>query len=150
MKPTKAEYQKMTQKASPPSPKGKNCAWAFMVGGLLCAIGEAECQLLTRTGMELQTARTLISCSLILLSAVLTVAQVFDNIAKHAGAGTLVPITGFANAMSSPVMEYRVEGMVLGIGPKIFSVAGSVIAYGVVASSVYGLIYYILFRIGVV
>ena len=143
MKPTKAEYQKMTKKASPPSPKAKNCAWAFMVGGLLCAIGEAECQLLTLTGMELQTARTLTSCSLILLSAILTVAQVFDNIAKHAGAGTLVPITGFANAVVSPAIEFKTEGFVLGVGAKMFTIAGPVIVYGTVASVVYGIIYWI-------
>ena len=143
MKPTKTEYQKMTKKASPPSPKGKNCAWAFMVGGLLCAIGEAECQLLTRTGMELQTARTLTSCSLILLSAILTVAQVFDNIAKHAGAGTLVPITGFANAVVSPAIEFKTEGFVLGVGAKMFTIAGPVVVYGTVASVVYGIIYWI-------
>ena len=144
MKPTKAEYQKMTQKASPPSPKGKNCAWAFMVGGLLCAIGEAECQLLTLSGMELQTARTLTSCSLILLSAVLTVAQVFDNIAKHAGAGTLVPITGFANAVVSPAIEFKTEGFVLGVGAKMFTIAGPVIVYGTVASVVYGVVLWVL------
>ena len=143
MKPTKAEYQKMTKQASPPSPKGKNCAWAFMVGGLLCAIGETECQLLTLTGMELQTARTLTSCSLILLSAILTVAQVFDNIAKHAGAGTLVPITGFANAVVSPAIEFKTEGFVLGVGAKMFTIAGPVIVYGTVASVVYGIIYWI-------
>ena len=143
MKPTKAEYQKMTKKASPPSPKAKNCAWAFMVGGLLCAIGEAECQLLTLTGMELQTARTLTSCSLILLSAILTVAQVFDNIAKHAGAGTLVPITGFANAVVSPAIEFKTEGFILGVGAKMFTIAGPVIVYGTVASVVYGVVYWI-------
>ena len=140
MKPTKAEYQKMTQKASPPSPKGKNCLWAFMVGGLLCAIGEAECQLLTMTGMELTTARTLTSCSLILLSAVLTVAQVFDNIAKHAGAGTLVPITGFANAVVSPAIDFKSEGFIAGMAARMFTVAGPVIVFGTAASVVYGII----------
>ena len=144
MKPTKAEYQKMTKKASPPSPKGKNCALAFMVGGLLCAIGEAECQLLTLSGMELQTARTLTSCSLILLSAILTVAQVFDNIAKHAGAGTLGPITGFANAVVSPAIEFKTEGFVLGVGAKMFTIAGPVIVYGTVASVVYGVVLWVM------
>ena len=142
MKPTKAEYQKMTKKAAPPSPKGKNCAWAFMVGGLLCAIGEAECQLLVLTGMELQMARTLTSCSLILLAAVLTVAQVFDNIAKHAGAGTLVPITGFANAVVAPAIDNKAEGLVPGLGAQVFVIAGPVILYGTLASALYGLIYY--------
>ena len=143
MKPTKAEYQKMTQKASPPSPKWKNCLWAFVVGGLLCALGEVECQLLVMAGMELQQARTLTSCSLILLAAILTVAQVFDDIAKHAGAGTLVPITGFANAVVSPAIEFKTEGFVLGVGAKMFTIAGPVIVYGTVASVVYGFIYWI-------
>ena len=143
MKPTKAQYEQMTKKASPPSPNGKNCVWAFMVGGLLCAAAEVECQALTMAGMELQQARTLTSCSLILLAAVLTVAQVFDNIAKHAGAGTLVPITGFANAVVSPAIEFKSEGFVLGVGAKIFTIAGPVIVYGTVASVVYGVIYWI-------
>ena len=143
MKPSEKEYRQMTKKASPPSPKMKNCAWAFMVGGLLCAMGEAECQLLTLSGMELQTARTLTSCSLILLAAVLTVAQVFDNIAKHAGAGTLVPITGFANAVVSPAIEFKSEGFILGVGAKMFTIAGPVIVYGTVASVVYGVVYWV-------
>ena len=144
MKPTKAQYEQMTKKASPPSPNGKNCVWAFMVGGLLCAAAEVECQALTMAGMELQQARTLTSCSLILLAAVLTVAQVFDNLAKHAGAGTLVPITGFANAVVSPAIEFKSEGFVLGVGAKMFTIAGPVIVYGTVASVVYGIIYWVM------
>ena len=143
MKPTKAQYEQMTKKASPPSPKVKNCVWAFMVGGFLCAAAEVECQVLVGTGMELQQARTLTSCSLILLAAVLTVLQVFDNIAKHAGAGTLVPITGFANAVVSPAIEFKSEGFILGVGAKMFIIAGPVIVYGTVASVVYGIIYWI-------
>ena len=143
MKPTKAEYQKMTKKAAPPSPKLKNCVWAFCVGGFLCAAGEAECQALVMTGMELTMARTLTSCSLILLAAVLTVAQVFDNVAKHAGAGTLVPITGFANAVVSPAIEFKSEGFILGVGAKMFTIAGPVIVYGTVSSVVYGVIYWV-------
>lgn len=144
MKPTKKEYEKMTQKASPPSPNGKNCVWAFCVGGLLCAAAEAECQALTMTGMELQMARTLTSCSLILLAAVLTVAQVFDNIAKHAGAGTLVPITGFANSVVSPAIEFKSEGYVLGMAAKMFQIAGPVIVYGTVAAVLYGVVYWVI------
>ena len=144
MKPTKAQYEQMTKKASPPSPKGKNVLWAFSVGGLLCAAGEAECQLLVGAGMELQMARTLTSCSLILLAAVLTVAQVFDNIAKHAGAGTLVPITGFANAVVSPAIEFKSEGFILGVGAKMFTIAGPVIVYGTVASVVYGIVLWVM------
>ena len=144
MKPNKAQYQQMVEKTSPPSPKWKNSLWAFAVGGLLCAAGEAECQLLVGTGMELQTARTLTSCSLILLAAVLTVAQVFDNIAKHAGAGTLVPITGFANAVVSPAIEFKSEGFILGVGAKMFTIAGPVIVYGTVASVVYGVVLWVM------
>ncbi|MBR5524586.1 MAG: SpoVA/SpoVAEb family sporulation membrane protein, partial [Clostridia bacterium] len=103
---TEKEYQQMSKKASPGSPVGKNCALAFLVGGLLCALAEVECQLLVMIGTELTVARTLSSCSLILLSAVLTAFQVFDNIAKHAGAGTLVPITGFANSVVAPAIEF--------------------------------------------
>ena len=144
MKPTKAQYQQMVKKASPPSPKGKNCLWAFAVGGLLCAAAEVECQALTMAGIELQMARTLTSCSLILLAAILTVAQVFDNIAKHAGAGTLVPITGFANAVVSPAIEFKSEGFVLGVGAKMFTIAGPVIVYGTVASVVYGVVLWVM------
>ena len=143
MKPTKEQYKQMVKQASPPSPKGKNGLWAFLVGGFLCGVGEIECQVLTMTGMERQMASTLTSCSLILLAAVLTVAQVFDNIAKHAGAGTLVPITGFANAVVSPAIEFKSEGFVLGTGAKMFTIAGPVIVYGTVASVVYGIIYWI-------
>ena len=143
MKPTEKEYKQMTQKASPPSPKGKNGLWAFGVGGLLCAAAEVECQLLVMAGMELQQARTLTSCSLILLAAILTVAQVFDNIAKHAGAGTLVPITGFANSVVSPAIEFKSENWINGVGSKMFIIAGPVIVYGVAASVVYGFIYWL-------
>ena len=142
MKPTEKEYQQMTEKASPPSPKVKNCVWAFLVGGLLCAVGEMECQMLVNMGLERQMAATLTSCLLILLAAVLTVAQVFDDIAKHAGAGTLVPITGFANSVVSPAIEFKSEGYVLGVGAKMFTIAGPVIVYGTVASVVYGVVYW--------
>ena len=143
MKPTKTQYEQMTKKAAPPSPKGKNGLWAFGVGGLLCAAGEAECQLLVGAGVELTMARTLTSCTLILLAAVLTVAQVFDNVAKHAGAGTLVPITGFANAVVSPAIEFKSEGFILGTGAKMFTIAGPVIVYGTVASVVYGVVLWV-------
>ena len=140
---TEKEYQQMSKKASPGSPVGKNCALAFLVGGLLCALAEVECQLLVRVGTELTVARTLSSCSLILLSAVLTAFQVFDNIAKHAGAGTLVPITGFANSVVAPAIEFKSEGFILGLGAKMFTIAGPVIVYGTVARVVYGVIYWV-------
>ena len=143
MERTKKQYDEMVKKASPASPTAKNCLWAFGVGGFLCAWGEVAYQFIAATGMEDKTARMLASSTLIALAAALTVAQVFDNIAKHAGAGTLVPITGFANAVVSPAIEFKTEGFVLGVGAKMFIIAGPVIVYGTVASVVYGIIYWI-------
>ena len=138
------QYGKMVKKASPASPTVKNCLWAFGVGGLLCGLGETAYQLIAMTGMEEKMARMLASGTLILLAAALTVAQVFDNIAKRAGAGTLVPITGFANSVVSPAIEFKSEGFVLGVGAKMFTIAGPVIVYGTVASVVYGVIYWVM------
>ena len=143
MSANKNQYQQKIEKASPKSPKVKNGLWAFCVGGGLCALGEMAYQWMVMAGMAEKTARTLASCELILLAAVLTVAQVFDDLAKHAGAGTLVPITGFANAVVSPAIEFKTEGYVLGVGAKIFTIAGPVIVYGTVASVVYGIVYWI-------
>ncbi len=140
----KQQYDKMVKKAAPGSPVLKNCLWAFGVGGLLCGLGEMAYQLIAMTGMEEKMARMLASGTLILLAAALTVAQVFDNIAKRAGAGTLVPITGFANAVVSPAIEFKSEGFVLGVGAKMFTIAGPVIVFGTVASVVYGLIYWLM------
>ena len=139
----KQQYGEMVKQASPGSPVLKNCLWAFVVGGVLCALGEVAYQLIAMGGMEQKTARMLASASLILLAAALTVAQVFDNVAKHAGAGTLVPITGFANAVVSPAIEFKTEGFVLGVGANMFKIAGPVIVYGTVASVVYGVVYWI-------
>ncbi len=137
------EYQQMTKKASPGSPVLKDCTKAFLVGGLICAIGEALYQLYAMGGVEDKIARMLASSSLILAAVILTGFQVFDNIAKHAGAGTIVPITGFANSVVSPAIEFKAEGFVLGMAAKMFSIAGPVIVYGVSASVVYGVIYWI-------
>jgi len=143
MKPDKQAYQQMIQGVSRPSPKLKNCLWAFAVGGLLCAVGEMAYQWMAIGGVEDKTARMLASVSLMVLSAVTTVAGVFDKVAKHAGAGTLVPITGFANSVVSPAIEFKTEGLILGTAAKMFTIAGPVIVYGVSASVVYGLIYWI-------
>ena len=137
------EYQQMTKNASPNSPVLKDCLNAFLVGGLLCVLGEVVFQLVQRAGLNEQNARLTASVSLIFLAVVLTGLQVFDNIAKHAGAGTLVPITGFANAVVAPAIEFKAEGYVLGMGAKMFIIAGPVIVYGTVASAVYGVIYWI-------
>lgn len=138
------EYQQMTKAASPNSPVLKDCLKAFLVGGLLCALGETIFQLVQRAGLNEQNARLTASVSLIFLAVVLTGFQVFDNIAKHAGAGTLVPITGFANSVVSPALEFKTEGLITGLPAKIFSIAGPVIVYGVGASVVYGVIYWLM------
>lgn len=144
------DYQQLVWAHTPKKPLWQGCFGAFVIGGAICVFGEALKELYLYFGMEEKSAAIWESVSLIFLSVLLTGIGVYDKLSRVGGAGTLVPITGFANAMSSPVLEFRVEGMVLGIGPKIFSVAGSVIAYGVAASVLYGLIYFILYQIGVV
>ena len=139
----KQEYQKLVSEKAPNSPILKDCLWAFFVGGFICALGQFLLEGYKMSELELESAKTLVSVTLIFISAALTAMGVFDKIAKHAGAGTLVPITGFANAVVSPAIEYRAEGYVLGVGAKMFTIAGPVIVYGVTASVVYGLIYWI-------
>ncbi len=134
----------MNKKAVPKSPVIKDCILAFLVGGLLCAMGQAVTDMMTRAGAEIKDARLLGSLSLIALSIVLTGLNVYDNIAKRAGAGTLVPITGFANAIAAPAIEFKSEGYVLGLGAKMFTIAGPVLVYGITASVVYGLALQIL------
>ena len=136
------EYDKMTKKASPPSPKIKNMLCAFLIGGTICTIGETFGLLYTKIGLKEDTVKILIPVSLIVLAAILTGIGVFDKIAKHAGAGTLVPITGFANAVVSAGLEYTTDGKIYGTGAKMFTIAGPVIVYGCGAASVFGLIYY--------
>ncbi len=136
------EYQKMTDKASPPSPKIKNSVCAFLVGGLICTIGEALNMLYTYFEIDKEVTATLVSVSLIVIAAALTGIGVFDKIARHAGAGTLVPITGFANAVVSSGLEYTTDGKIYGTGAKMFTIAGPVIVYGCGAASIFGLIYY--------
>lgn len=141
---TGQEYQQMNKKVAPKSPVLKDCFLAFLVGGLLCAAGQAVADVMLRTGMEIKDARLLGSLSLIALSIVLTGLNVYDNIAKHAGAGTLVPITGFANAIAAPAIEFKSEGYVLGLGAKMFTIAGPVLVYGITASVLYGMVLKIL------
>lgn len=141
---SKEEYKKITAKHSPKSPKIKDCIWAFCVGGLICVIGELLFYALTYFKIEKKTAEILVPIILIFISSFLTAIRVFPKIAKHAGAGTLIPITGFANAVVSPAIEFKNEGYILGVGSKIFAVAGPVILYGTVASILYGIIYYFL------
>ena len=140
---TNEEYGKLVKELSPKSPIVKNCIYAFCVGGLICTIGQLIMNGYTALGLSEQDAGTATSMTLVALSALLTGLSVYDDIAKHAGAGTLVPITGFANAVSSAAIEFKTEGFVLGVGAKMFTIAGPVIVYGVSASVVYGLIYWI-------
>ena len=143
MKVSKKQYDKMVKKASPPSPKIKNFVLAYTIGGLICVIGQLFKELYVYLGLSENVVKMLVPVTLIFLAAVLTAFKVFDNIAKFAGAGTLVPITGFANAVVSPAIEYKKEGFVLGVGANMFKIAGPVIVYGTVASVVYGVIYWI-------
>ena len=140
---TEKEYAKLVKDISPKSPLWKDCLWAFLIGGLICTIGQLIMNGYLALGMEKEEAGTAMSMTLVALSALLTGLSLYDNIAKHAGAGTLVPITGFANAVSSAAIEFKTEGFILGVGAKIFTIAGPVIVYGVAASVVYGLIYWV-------
>lgn len=143
MLPDKKKYSEMTKKASPPSPKVKDFIWAYCVGGAICVIGQLLNELYTNIGLSEKVVKMAVPVSIIFLAALLTGIGVFDKIAKRAGAGTLVPITGFANAVVSPAIEFKNEGFVLGVGAKIFTIAGPVIMYGTVASVIYGFIYWI-------
>jgi stage V sporulation protein AC len=146
MEMTKEEYRKLAQKHSPPSPLWKNMLWAFLVGGLICAIGQAFGNMYQSLGLSQLDASTATSMTLIFLGALLTGLNVYDSIAKRAGAGTLVPITGFANSIVSPALEFKSEGYVLGMSAKMFSIAGPVLVFGFSASILYGLILW-LFRL---
>ena len=140
---TEKAYQELVKKMQPKSPILKDCFHAFWVGGLICAIGQAFIHLYTYLGLEKQDASAAASMTLVVIAALLTGLSVFDDIAKYAGAGTMVPITGFANSVAAPAVEFKTEGLVLGVGAKMFTIAGPVIVYGTVASVVYGLIYWI-------
>lgn len=141
------EYDKMVKKSSPNSPIWLNCLKAFLIGGAICCLGQFILYLYTMFGLETDIAKTLVSITLIVLTAILTGIGVFDKIAKHAGAGTIVPITGFANSVVSPALEFKSEGFIMGTGASIFKIAGPVILYGTTAASIYGLIYFIVERV---
>ncbi len=140
---TKKDYQSYVDKKSPNSPIVKNCFNAFLVGGSICAIGQLIWEVCKSNGLETQTCTTIVSILLIFLSAFLTALNFFNRIGKFAGAGSLVPITGFANSIVSPAMEYKSEGYVMGVGAKMFIVAGPVLVYGISASIIVGIIYMI-------
>ena len=138
------EYNQVVKKLSPPSPKIKDFIWAYCVGGLICVMGQLFMELYAYLGFSEKVVKMAVPVTLIFISALLTGLKIFDKIAKRAGAGTLVPITGFANAVVSPAIEFKAEGYVLGVGANMFKIAGPVIVYGTVASVIYGIICYIL------
>jgi len=140
---TEREYGKLVAEAAPKSPMWKDCLSAFLIGGLICLLGQVAMNCYSALGLEEKDASTAASMSLVALSALLTGLSLYDNIAKCAGAGTLVPITGFANAIAAPAIEFKTEGFILGVGAKMFTIAGPVIVYGTVASVIYGIIYWI-------
>lgn len=140
---TKAEYNDYVKKKSPNTTLFKNMANAFWVGGVICVIGQGIKALLLARGLGEMASAALTSAALIFLGALLTGLNVYDQIAKHAGAGTLVPITGFANSIVAPAMEFKSEGYIMGIGTKMFAIAGPVLVYGVVSSVVVGIIYFV-------
>ena len=140
---TEKEYGKLVDSLAPRSPVWKDCFNAFWIGGLICTLGQLIINGYTALGLDKTDAGTATSMTLVTLSALLTGLSLYDDIAKHAGAGTLVPITGFANSIAAPAVEFKTEGFILGVGAKIFQIAGPVIVYGVSASVVYGIIYWI-------
>lgn len=143
---TGGEYEKMTKKASPPSNKIKNGLLAFVIGGIICTIGEGLGIICEKIGTDADDIKTLIPVTLIVITAIMTALGVFDKIAYFAGAGTIVPITGFANSIVSPAMEHSSEGKILGTGANMFKIAGPVIAYGTFAAVIYGVVYYIFLK----
>ena len=140
---TEKQYARLVNDLAPKSPKMKDYLNAFWIGGAICLVGQAFMNWYQSMNLDEKAAGTAVSMTLVALSALLTGLSLYDNIAKYGGAGTLVPITGFANAISAPAVEFKTEGMVLGVGGKMFQIAGPVIVYGVSASVVYGLIYWI-------
>lgn len=144
MKTDKNKYSKMVKERSPGSHVAKNCRWAFCIGGAICVLGEALYAFYKSRGFIISDARLLASVTLVAISAFLTATGKYGKLAKRAGAGTLVPITGFANAVVSPAMEFKAEGMITGVGAKMFIIAGPVIVYGAAASIIYGLFLYFI------
>lgn len=138
----KNEYSVLVKRLSPPSPNFKNFIWAYAVGGFICVIGQLLNEMYSYFGLFEKQIKMAVPVTLIFIAAFLTGLKLFDKIAKRAGAGTLVPITGFANAVVSPAIEFKSEGWVLGLGANMFKIAGPVIVYGTIASVIYGVIYW--------
>lgn len=142
------EYGELVKRHSPPSAMYRTLPLAFAIGGGICVLGEALLNMFAYLGLDEETAGMWTSITLIFLSALLTGLKLYDRIAQYAGAGTLVPITGFANSVVSPALDFKSEGFVLGLGAKMFVIAGPVIVYGISASIVYGVIYYFVSTFG--
>lgn len=140
---SKSEYGEMANRASGSSPKLLNSIKAFLFGGTICCFGQALNELFRMAGLSGDDIKIATPCVVIIITAILTGIGVFDKIARHAGAGTIVPITGFANSVVSPALEFKQEGMVLGTAAQMFTIAGPVIVYGTASSFIYGLIIYI-------
>ena len=137
---TPQTYQEYVNQKSPNSPILKNCFNAFWVGGLICSIGQIIFEFCQYQGLDQTSASTVVSIVLIGITAILTGINIFNRIGKFAGAGTFVPITGFANSIVSPAIEYKSEGYVIGVGAKMFTVAGPVLVFGISASVLIGMI----------
>ena len=141
---TERQYARLVSEMAPKSPVWKDCINAFWIGGLICTIGQLFINAYTALGLEKTDAGTAASMTMVAIGAFLTGLGIYCRFAKLAGGGTLVPITGFANSVVAPALEYKAEGFILGVGAKMFTIAGPVIVYGVSASVVYGLIYWIM------
>ena len=141
---SKKGKKKLIGEMSPSSPIFKNTALAFLFGGSICALGEALRRLFITLGAAEDMAVTYVALSIITVAAILTALGIFDSIARHAGAGTLVPISGFSNAVTSQAIDAKSEGFVLGVGAKIFSVSGPVILFGLAAGVIFGIVYYLI------
>lgn len=139
----KKTYKQMVHDAVPPSPKLKNMLLAFLFGGAICTLGQLLRNIYENMGASRDDASLLASVTLVVIAAILTAVGVFDKIARYAGAGTIVPITGFANSVVSPAMEFKAEGNILGTAANMFKIAGPVIVYGTAAAFVYGVIYWV-------
>lgn len=138
------EYIKYVEKQNPKSPILVNCIKAFVIGGAICAIGQVFLNIYKALGLDKETASTLVTVTMIFIGALLTGLNIYPKIAKHGGAGTLVPVTGFSNAVSAPALEAKTEGYVLGVGAKIFTIAGPVILFGTLSSVICGIIYFFI------
>lgn len=138
------EYIKYVEKKNPKSKLGINCLKAFLIGGLICAVGQGFLNLYKYLGADKETASTLVTVTMIFLGALLTGLNIYPKIAKYGGAGTLVPVTGFSNAVSAPALEAKTEGYILGVGAKIFTIAGPVILFGTLSSVICGIVYFFM------